>query len=34
MTAAIEDFGPSPLPVIKAICDELGVTDTLNELLS
>lgn len=34
MTAAIEDFGPGPLPVIKAICVELGMIDTLNELLT
>lgn len=34
MTGAIEDFGPGPLPVIKAICEELGILNTLNEQLT
>ncbi|MEF8902066.1 MAG: DUF4277 domain-containing protein [Halovenus sp.] len=34
MTAAIEDFGPGPLPVIKAISEDLGIVETLNELLT
>lgn len=34
VTTAIEGFGPGPLPVIKPICEDLGILDTLNEQLT